>query len=273
MNIDGRTIAAEILEATRSRVALLGCTPVVRAITCAPSAATLSYLRIKARRASDAGMELEVVQLPPDADEETIIAAIMEPGAHAIIVQLPLPEHLDTERVVNALPLSQDADVLSQAAYDAFLSEDDTALLPPVVAAVREILERTSVSPEGKSVAVVGQGKLVGLPVTAWLKNQGAVVTTLTQESGSLAALKEAAIIVTGAGVPGLITPDLISEGVVLIDAGTSESGGEVVGDADPSCSAKASVYTPVPGGVGPIAVACLFRNVVTLLERSLQGR
>ena len=85
------------------------------------------------------------------------------------------------------------------------------------------------------------------------------------------ALLQSADIIVSGAGSPDLINPEDIKEGVVLIDAGTSEQGGQVVGDASPACAQKASVFTPVPGGMGPVAVACLFRNAVTLLERSLQ--
>jgi methylenetetrahydrofolate dehydrogenase (NADP+)/methenyltetrahydrofolate cyclohydrolase len=92
----------------------------------------------------------------------------------------------------------------------------------------------------------------------------------VTSKSDDLSALLGAAdIIVSGAGSPHLITPDLLKEGVVLIDAGTSESGGVIAGDADPSCASKCSLFTPVPGGVGPLAVACLFENAVTLVERT----
>lgn len=269
MIVDGRALAGEILKETKERVALLERVPVVRAVTCAPSAATLSYLRIKGLRAEDAGMTLDVVHMPEEASEEELIEAIHAPGADAIIVQLPLPDGIDTSRVVNAISQDKDADVLSDAAYHAFL-EDDDALLPPVVAAVETILEQHYVDVMGARAVVVGQGKLVGLPVAAWLMRNGAQVATLTRESASLEPLLEAEIVVSGAGAPHLITPEHIKEGVVLIDAGTSESDGQMVGDIDPSCAAKAAVITPVPGGVGPIAVACLFRNVVLLLERSL---
>lgn len=271
MIVDGRAIAADILRDTKERVLRLGVTPVVRAITCAPSPATLSYLKIKAARAEDAGMHLEVVHLPEDATELAFLEAVRDPGAHAVIVQLPLPSHIRTQEIVNAIALRQDADVLSEHAYAAFEQQTKFSLLPPVVEAIKEVLERTQVDVSQKKVVVVGQGKLVGIPSAQWLKVSGAKVTVVTRETESPTSLQEADIIVSGAGSPGLITPQDIREGVVLIDAGTSEQGGQVVGDADPACALKASVFTPVPGGMGPIAVACLFRNVVTLLERSLQ--
>ncbi len=269
MIVDGRQIAASVLAATKEQVALFDHVPVVRAITCAPSAATLSYLRIKAARAQDAGMRLEVVELPDTATEEAFEHAILAPGADAVIVQLPLPAHLDTNRIVNTIPLEQDADVLSQVAYEAFL-HSESALMPPVVAAIETIFNAHYVDPMGVRAVVVGQGKLVGLPAKEWLTRMGAHVTTVTREHTNPDALKQADLIISGAGVPGLITPGQIQEGVVLIDAGTSESGGQITGDIDAACAQKAALYTPVPGGVGPVAVACLFRNVASLLERSL---
>ena len=269
MSIDGRAIAAEILKETKERVARLGLVPTVRAVTCAPSPATLSYLRIKAVRAAEAGMKLEVVEVPEDTDEATLIAHVTNPGADAVIVQLPLPQNLNSEAVVNAVSLSKDADVLSKEAYELFIQGG--LLRPPVVEATREVLERTGTTIQNVRAVVVGQGKLVGLPVAEWLRSQGAVVSIVSRGDDLSTVLKEADIIVSGAGSPGIITADSIKKGVVLIDAGTSEQGGEMVGDAHPGCADIARVFTPVPGGMGPIAVACLFRNVVTLLERSLQ--
>lgn len=265
MIVEGRSIAAEILRNTKERVERLGVSPVVRAITCAPSPATLSYLRIKSARAADAGMTLEVVTMSEEATEEELMSAVTAPGAHAVIVQLPLPAQFDTARVVNAIPVEKDADVLSVHAYKQFR---EGGIRPPVVEAVAEILARTGTVIQGSNVVVVGQGKLVGQPVAEFLEGKGAVVHILTRDSEDLSMLATADIVVSGAGSPHLITPEMVREGVVLIDAGTSESGGALVGDIDPACENKASVFTPVPGGVGPIAVACLFRNVATLMER-----
>ena len=118
---------------------------------------------------------------------------------------------------------------------------------------------------------VVGKGFLVGAPVAAWLTGQGADVSVLTSKSGDLAAtLGNADIIISGAGSPHLIKPEMLKQGVVLIDAGTSESDGILAGDADPACADTCSLFTPVPGGVGPLAVACLFENAVTLAEHSV---
>jgi methylenetetrahydrofolate dehydrogenase (NADP+)/methenyltetrahydrofolate cyclohydrolase len=142
--------------------------------------------------------------------------------------------------------------------------------MPPVAAAMKTILERAGIAVKGLRAAVVGNGWLVGEPCAAWLAQQGAAVTVLTRDSADFtSALAAADIIVSGAGSPGLIKPGMVKQGVVIIDAGTSESNGAIVGDADPACADIASVFTPVPGGVGPVAVACLFQNAITLAERA----
>ncbi len=269
MNIDGRAIAKDILKETRESSSR---SAVVRALVVSPSPATESYLSIKEARAEDAGMHLDIVRVSETASTEEVVAAVQRTGCDALLVQLPLPKHLDSEEVLNAIPVAKDADVLSKQAYELFKSGAADALLPPVVAAVKEILARAHVSVAGTRAVVIGQGRLVGEPVAHWLRMQGADVSVITLESGNLSLLKDADIIVSGAGSPGLITPELISEGVVLIDAGTSEQGGAIVGDAHPECAQKAALFTPVPGGVGPIAVACLFRNAGVLLERALQA-
>jgi methylenetetrahydrofolate dehydrogenase (NADP+)/methenyltetrahydrofolate cyclohydrolase len=263
MIVNGKAISKELLAQVRTEVTCSGKKPIIRAITVRPSPATASYMRIKARRAVEAGMQLTIIALADTATTDDCIQAIKEGDADAVIVQLPLPETIDTARVLAALPPGKDADVLNR--------DTSTLLLPPVVGAVREILERAGVSPSGKRAVVIGNGWLVGQPVRAWLAAAGAEVVTLMRDSDNwTTVLKEADIIVSGAGVPGLIKPEHLTEGVVLIDAGTSESDGALVGDADPLCATVAGVFTPVPGGVGPIAVACLMRNVVEL--PSLQG-
>ena len=113
---------------------------------------------------------------------------------------------------------------------------------------------------------IVGNGKLVGQPAAVWFEEMGANIDVLTRESKSLEELQNADIVILGAGSPHLVKPEMLKQGVVLIDAGTSESNGAIVGDADPRCAEVASVFTPVPGGMGPIAVACLFQNVAELV-------
>jgi len=264
MLINGRTIASEILRDVAS--SLSGSMPVVRAIVMQPSPATESYLHIKQIRAEEAGMHLQLIRMEDDATTEDIIAKIALAGSDAMLVQLPLPEHIDTERVLASIPLAQDADVLSETAYQHFEQGAEHALVPPVAGAVAEILKRAHIEVAGKRAVVVGQGKLVGRPVLALLKHLHVDAITIyrdTPDPGSV--LREADIIVSGAGQAHFITADMVKEGVVLIDAGTSESNGTLAGDFHPDCSAKASVFTPVPGGVGPVAVAMLFKNVAEL--------
>lgn len=264
MIIDGRHIAKEILSQVRANVQKLGAVPIVRVITLAPSPATKSYLKIKEKQAREAGMKLEVLELQEDAGTDEVIHAIKSIGADAVLVQLPLPASIDTKEVLNAIPVERDADVLSDKARSG-------SLLPPVVGAVKEILEHSQVSVEGKGVVVLGRGWLVGEPIAKWLEREGALVASYGKDDFDSSKLKQADIIVSGVGQAGLIKKEDLKEGVVLIDAGTSESGGALAGDIEPDCAEVASVFTPVPGGVGPIAVAYLFQNVLTLKQSSLQ--
>jgi methylenetetrahydrofolate dehydrogenase (NADP+)/methenyltetrahydrofolate cyclohydrolase len=269
MIIDGREISRNILSSVQEKSKPLGRELVIRAVVVAATPATESYLRTKIARGKDAGMHMEIVRLADDATAEEVIEAVRAEGADGVIVQLPLPQTISESLVLDEIPLEKDIDVLSKVAYEKFAYSEEGMILPPIVAAVKEVLQTAGVSVAGKRVAVVGAGKLVGQPVATWLEAQGANVQVITKESGSLDQLAQADIIVSGAGSPHIITPDLIKDGVVLIDAGTSESNGAMTGDAHPDCASKASVFTPVPGGIGPIVVACLFRNAAELALRA----
>ena len=287
MMIDGRKMAAEVLARAKARADGLSRRPNVVAIAANESPATRSYLAIKEKRAAEAGCVLEVRRFAEDASTAALRAAVLSAAetAGAVIVQLPLPAGVDTKAVCDAIPPEKDADVLSSAARERFekvgeFNSPDLAggrqpLLPPVVAAARKIFEENDVDLRAKRAVVLGAGFLVGAPVAAWLAQQGAEAQVLTIETSAeekAAALRAAAIIVSGAGSPHFIKPDMLTPGAVLIDAGASELGGELVGDADPACAEVASLFTPVPGGVGPLAVACLFENVVTLAESAMNS-
>lgn len=270
MIIDGRQMAREVLQDVSDRMKAIGVRPRMLAITCMPSPETRAYLKTKSSWARKGGVDMDIIELPSSTTTEECIQIVRTQNSDACIVQMPLPPHIDSRAVLETIPFEKDADVLSSFAYGKFEKGDVDALLPPVAAAVALILSSNSIQIQGKNVVVVGAGSLVGKPCAHFLREQGAIVTVVTKESNNLKeALKEADIVVSGAGVPNLITPELLKEGVVLIDAGTSESAGTIVGDADSSCAGVASLFTPVPGGVGPISVACLFGNVATLVERS----
>jgi methylenetetrahydrofolate dehydrogenase (NADP+)/methenyltetrahydrofolate cyclohydrolase len=262
MIVDGKAFASEILARAKTRAQMLPHPPKVVALY-APlaeeNAATRSYLSIKSRRAEDAGCILEVRPFVADYAD-----------ADAVIIQLPLPPGLSQREALDALPLEKDADVLSSVARERFARGAEGALLPPVIGAIAEIFEKYQIDPRGKRAVVIGRGWLVGEPAATWLMQQGAKVATLDRDSKLGQELQDADIIICGAGSPHLVKPYMIKEGAVLIDAGTSESGGALVGDADPACATKCAIFTPVPGGVGPIAVAKLFENAVILTERKV---
>ncbi len=260
MMIDGRAIAEEIygeLERTMPRRRLrLGI------VVSGKNEVIESFVRIKSRAAERLGIEMTRVDLADSASTEEAVSAVntLAGRTDAVIVQLPLLKSLDTDSVLSAIPDEKDVDAIHPR-----VGEDTHRVEAPVALAVLEVLRRAGVEPKGKRVVVVGAGRLVGAPTAALLKRLGAHVTMFTLEEGSIIDLKDADIIVCGAGKPGFIKPEHVKGGVVLIDAGASEQGGVVRGDADPACAEKASVFTPVPGGIGPIAVAMIFRNLLQL--------
>ena len=260
MIIDGKAIAAQILERARTNAESLPHAPSFVAFVVAPEGATRSYLKVKARQAAQAGVRMEVRELPLESTTESVIDAVTTAPEDAVIVQLPLPSHIDMMRVLEAIPEEKDADVLSPVA------RTHGSVMHPIAASVKHILEIGAVPVSGAHAVVVGEGWLVGQPVAAWLREAGAEVRTVTKESGDLKeAAPEAKILVSGAGSPGIITPELVAEGAAVIDVGTSELGGSIAGDVAPEVSERAGLFTPVPGGVGPIAVAYLMQNVVSL--------
>jgi len=216
-----------------------------------------SFVRIKTRIAARLGVEIVREELPERvATTSDVVAALarLVPLVDGIIVQLPLPVQIDTDALLASIPSEKDVDGISAT----------PRVRPPVAEAVAEIIRHECLEVCDKQAVVVGSGRLVGGPCAILLQELGAQVTVINKGE-SLDPLKDADIVVLGAGNPGFVKPDMLKDGVVLIDAGTSESAGKVVGDADPACAQKASVFTPVPGGVGPIAVAMLFKNLFAL--------
>lgn len=224
-------------------------------------AATEKFIERKKKFGEAVGVTVVVHRFPSDVAEDVLAAEVRAIGEDSrvsgLIVQLPLPLEINADVVLDSIPPEKDVDALSSS----------SRVLAPVAGALAEIFSRYGIDPHGKRAVVVGQGRLVGKPVADWLLKNGALVEVVSLETREQmrSLIKRADIIVSGAGVPRLITPELIKNGVVLIDAGTSESGGKLVGDIDPACAEKAALYTPVPGGVGPITVAKLFENLVVL--------
>jgi len=246
MIIDGKKIAEEILQVLSEERAAFD-TVTLGVVMSVGDAATESFVKIKTRVAEH--LNVEVRRFGPDEMSQAL-------ECDGVIVQMPFA---GADALIAALPPEKDADGLGLHAK----------VVPPVASAMSEIFARTGVAAANKKAVVVGEGALVGAPCATLLRELGAHVTVVSLEKGSLAKLKGADIVVLGAGAPALVKPDMMKEGVVLIDAGTSESAGHLVGDADPKCAEVASVFTPVPSGIGPIAVAMLFKNLLELKKKN----
>jgi methylenetetrahydrofolate dehydrogenase (NADP+)/methenyltetrahydrofolate cyclohydrolase len=264
MIVDGKAIAQEIYVDVAQAVAGFSRAPVMAAITCAPNFETQKYLDLKSRKAAEVGITLRVIELPESVTTEEAVACVnaVLPDVDGVVVQLPFPTHVDREALLAAVPAKKDPDGFS---YE----QIKTSCLPPVAGAVKVIAEKYDVDFNGKNVVVLGQGRLVGAPVAHFLRTKGAQVTTLTEiDKDPFGLIKSADIIVTGIGEPHFIKPEHVKEGVVVFDAGTSEDGGLMVGDVSPDVASCAALFTPVPGGIGPITVAILLRNLTTLFRQ-----
>jgi methylenetetrahydrofolate dehydrogenase (NADP+) / methenyltetrahydrofolate cyclohydrolase len=228
---------------------------------------TSAFVRIKEKNAAMLGVTLVRYVVSDNAHVNEVCAAIGDASKESgVIVQLPIPG-IRAEVVLDAIPEDKDVDALSPKMVARFQG-GDVSLIPPVAAAIRQIVEDTHLSVTDKNVVVVGKGRLVGAPCAELLRQFGAHVSILDDHDDLVTKTRTADIIVLGAGSPHLLKPEMIKEGVAIFDAGTSEAGGVVVGDADPACSEKASFFTPVPGGIGPVAVVEIFSNLFKLRNK-----
>lgn len=263
MLVDGKIIAADILAAVEKEVIEFGRSPRLSAITCAPNFETKKYLEMKKAKAAAIGITLNVVELPAEVTTDAAVACIQQIASRSdgVVVQLPFPVQVNRRMLITSVPINKDPDGFRYG-------EEVGACFSPVVGAIDEISKRHGVAWEGKRVVVLGKGPLVGRPAAAYARSKGAVVTVLTKDTYDQSKLQLADIIVSGIGQPHFIKPDMVKEGVIIFDAGTSEDGGVLVGDVDPATASKASLLTPVPGGIGPITIAYLLRNLVELARQ-----
>jgi methylenetetrahydrofolate dehydrogenase (NADP+)/methenyltetrahydrofolate cyclohydrolase len=285
--IDGQAIAAEVRRELEGRVAALkarGVTPGLAAVLVGDNPASVSYVRGKAKACAEVGIDAETVRLPADTTEEALLGTIADlnadPRFHGIIVQLPLPPHLDGDRATRAVAPEKDADGLHPLNLG-LLMRGEGVLLPATPSGVQQLLVRSGHDPAGKHVVIAGRSNLVGKPLANILmqKAPGANATVTVCHTGTpdLAAVtRQADILVAAMGRPRAITADMVRPGAVVIDVGinrvddpTRRTGYRLVGDVDfEAVAAVAGAITPVPGGVGPMTVAMLLVNTVTAAER-----
>ncbi|MBI3020364.1 MAG: bifunctional 5,10-methylenetetrahydrofolate dehydrogenase/5,10-methenyltetrahydrofolate cyclohydrolase [Parcubacteria group bacterium] len=320
MIIDGKAIRDEIKDALAVKVGSIPPEdrPTLFIVMAGANAVTKNFVAIKKRFAEALGIPVEEkifddAELPATASLVRAVEEIVARGKKGgIVVQIPLPPGIDTQTVLNAVPPQYDIDVLGDESLRLF-REGQLAIFPPVVGAIREILERNSIFLHGKKVAVLGQGRLVGVPVAAWFRKMEADVAVfdsthppkpeelqqlqqmqlptgqpvqaaepkpedkdkihvliLVDDSDSRTMSKlelkdKLTAIIQSIGKPSFSTPDMVRDGAIVLDAGTSEAGGKIVGDASPEAAKKCALFTPVPGGIGPVTIAILLQNLLTL--------
>jgi len=277
MKIDGRALAQDLNLHTQARINKLSSRPLLVDIVVGADPASLSYVGIKQRTAKKFGMDFEAVELPEQSSTEQVITKIQEISARpelcGLIVQVPLPKHLDQQAILDSIPIAVDVDLLNQESAKKFYNTNSStlkdSLIPPTAAAILYILDSLSEDWKSKKFLVVGRGELVGKPVAFLLKQRGLNVEVAhTQTTNTEELLQTSDVIISGVGKSGFITGDKIKDGVIIIDAGTSEANGTIAGDVDfISCELKAKYITPVPGGVGPLTVAKLLENVLIVVE------
>lgn len=271
--VDGKKIAEEILAKIAEEVKKLPRKLMLAAILVGQNPASVSFLKEKRKACERIGILFKLFAYPETITTAQLRKRIFEirkkEKPTALIVQLPLAPGLNTRYILDAIPPEEDADALSARSLGLFLA-GKSATTPPTAGAFLEVLRTHGISPEGKYVVIVGWGELVGQPASVLFLQHRAAVTVLRSNIEDISRWTKAAdIVVTGAGKAGLITGEMVKDGVVALDAGFSKIGNVISGDYDfASVSKKASLITPPVGGIGPITVAILLKNVVALAKR-----
>jgi len=281
--IDGKAIAKEIRSEIKADVERLrmeyGVTPGLAVVLVGENPASVSYVRAKQRACEDAGIYSEQHNLPEDTPEEELLELVRELNAkdeiHGVLVQLPLPRHMDEGKVLEFISPDKDVDGFHPSNVGRMVI-GKPRFLPCTPYGIQQLLIRSGVDPGGKHVVVVGRSNIVGKPIANILlqKKGGANATVTVCHTGTVdmaAFTRQADILIVAAGRPKVITADMVKEGAVVIDVGvnrvddpTAKRGYRLVGDVDfESVKEKAGMITPVPGGVGPMTIAMLLHNTV----------
>ncbi len=284
--IDGKLVAAAVREGLRQRIVALkekGFTPGLAAVLVGENPASLTYVAGKAKACDELGIFSEVIRRPAELTQAELLAIVRglngRPDIHGILVQSPLPNHMDELTVTLAIDPKKDVDGFHPYNVGLMLLGRG-GLLSCTPYGIIKLLEHYGIDPAGREVVVVGRSNIVGKPVAALLMQKGpmanATVTVAHSRSHDLPAItRRADILIAAIGLPRAITPDMVKDGVVIIDVGinriddpSSKKGYRIVGDVDfEGCLPKASYITPVPGGVGLMTVAMLMANTVLAAE------
>jgi len=268
--VNGKELSQKVEDRLEAQVEQLDDKPSLGIYVVGDDKATAMYVKKKRELADRIGVNFYEFIFEDDVTEQELVNHIQnhQENVDGIVVQLPLPNHIDTEKVCSMIPVHKDPDLLNKETIAKF-NKGDLSLLPPVVSAIDEIISEYDLDVKENKVLVIGKGKLVGGPAISYFTHKGAEVIAVGKEDGDFIDIsKQADIIVSGAGVSDLVTPEKIKEGVVLFDGGTSGSSGSLRGDIDWECEKKAALFSRSPGGIGPLTVASLFKNFISLVEK-----
>jgi len=279
--IDGKAVAATITDGIRDEVATSGLKPGLAVVLVGEDPASAVYVRNKSRMAEGLGFHSVQHTLPADTTQETLLELVAtlnaDPAVHGILVQLPLPKHLDSARVIDAIDPDKDVDGLHIVNAGRLAVGDSRALVPCTpLGSMRLLAEVRGADLSGLNAVVIGRSRLVGLPVALLLTQANATVTIAHSRTADLAGLcRTADILVAAVGRPHMVRGDWIKPGATVIDVGinriddpSAPKGTRLVGDVAFDEADAAGAITPVPGGVGPMTIAMLMQNTLTAAKR-----
>ena len=287
--LDGKKTSQELKEEIAAAVAVLRQqgkkVPHLAAVIVGNDGASLTYVSSKVKACEQVGFQSTLVKLPEDTSEEALLEKVKELNANAdidgYIVQLPLPKHIDEEKVLLAVDPKKDVDGFHPANFGRMALELES-FIPATPYGIMQLLERYDIDTQGKHAIVIGRSHIVGRPISILLSQKGkyanATVTLAHSRTTDLKNLVlQADIVVSALGIPNFVTADMIKPGAVVVDVGITRvsdaeapKGYRIVGDVDfDQVAPKASFITPVPGGVGPMTIAMLLKNTLLARERS----
>jgi methylenetetrahydrofolate dehydrogenase (NADP+)/methenyltetrahydrofolate cyclohydrolase len=278
--IDGKKISKEIRMEIAEEVKAMkaeGINPGLAVIIVGENPASQVYVRNKGKACEEVGIYSEIIEMPESTTEETLLAKIAELNARkeisGILVQLPLPKHINEASVIAAISPDKDVDAFSEVNVGKIMIGNHR-FLPCTPAGVMELITRSGISIAGKNAVVIGRSNIVGKPQAMLLLHANATVTICHSRTQNLAEVcRTADILVVAIGKADFIKGDMVKEGAVVIDVGMNRrADGKLTGDVDfATVEPKASYITPVPGGVGPMTITMLLRNTLTAAEKSVK--
>ena len=270
--IDGRLVSKKICENLSDEILFLSKKPCLAVIIVGEDPASRIYVNLKRKKAQELGIKSIVEQMPIATSQQDLLNKIEQLNndneVNAILVQLPLPSHIDTKAVLEKINPLKDVDCFHPYNMGRIATGTKPYVYPCTPKGIIRLLEYYNIPPQGKHAVVIGRSNIVGRPVAQMLLNENATVTICHSKTANLAEItKTADILISAVGQKNLVKPDMVKEGVVVIDVGMNRTNeGKLCGDVDfYGVESKASFITPVPGGVGPMTICSLMQNTFDL--------